>query len=188
MRRWAAMTIAAIVLALATGASTCQAPQEPAATPTPTPTAAAMPTPGPRATPARVVRAIDGDTIEVVSGGRLYIVRYIGIDAPEAADPRRPAQCYGQEAWRRNRELVEGKTVLLEKDVSETDRYGRLLRHVWADGAFVGAVLVQEGYARAATVPPDVRYAHLFARLEQEARQAGRGLWSACLTSGRPTG
>jgi micrococcal nuclease len=131
---------------------------------------------------------VDGDTIEVEMGGRRHTVRYIGIDTPEVADPRRPVMCYGEEASRRNRQLVEGKTILLEKDVSETDRYGRLLRYVWADGVFVNAALVQEGYARVYTVPPDVRYAELFRRLEREAREAGRGLWGASPAPFAPAG
>jgi micrococcal nuclease len=94
--------------------------------------------------------------------------------------------CYGRESARRNRELVEGKTVLLEKDVSETDRYGRLLRYVWVDGKMVNAVLVEEGYARAYTVPPDVKYADLFRQLERRAREEGRGLWGACPAIGSP--
>jgi hypothetical protein len=90
-----------------------------------------------------VVQVVDGDTIEVEMDGRRHTVRYIGIDTPEVADPRRPVMCYGEEASRRNRQLVEGRTVLLEKNVSETDRYGRLLRYVWADGVFVNAALVR---------------------------------------------
>jgi micrococcal nuclease len=135
-----------------------------------------------------VARVVDGDTIEVEMGGRRHTVRYIGIDTPEVGDPRRPVMCYGEEASRRNRQLVEGKTILLEKDVSETDRYGRLLRYVWADGVFVNAALVREGYARVYTVPPDVRYAELFRRLEREAREQGRGLWGACPAPLAPAG
>ena len=135
---------------------------------------------------ARVLRVVDGDTIEVEMGRRRFTVRYIGIDTPETVDPRRPVMCYGKEAARRNAELVEGKTVLLEKDVSETDRYGRLLRYVWAGGRMVNAVLVEEGYARAHTVPPDVKYADLFRQLEREAREQGRGLWGSCPAFGSP--
>ncbi|MDP3793405.1 MAG: thermonuclease family protein, partial [Candidatus Uhrbacteria bacterium] len=82
---------------------------------------------------ALVVRVVDGDTIDVLIGGEQLRVRYIGIDTPETVDPRRPVGCFGKEASARNRELVEGKTVALEKDVSETDRFGRLLRYVWLD-------------------------------------------------------
>lgn len=124
-----------------------------------------------------VVRVVDGDTIRVSLQGREITVRYIGIDTPESVDPRRPVQPFGKEAAQRNRELVEGKIVVLEKDVSETDRFGRLLRYVYVDGRMVNAVLVEEGYARAVSFPPDVKYQELFLRLEREARDAKRGLW-----------
>lgn len=114
---------------------------------------------------------IDGDTIEASIDGSLRRVRYIGIDTPERIE------CYFQEASARNAALVEGKRVRLEKDVSEIDRYGRLLRYVYVGDLFVNAELVREGYASAATVPPDVRHADLFRRLAREAREAERGLW-----------
>jgi len=132
---------------------------------------------------ARVVNVVDGDTIDVLIGGREFRVRYIGIDTPETVDPRRPVGCFGREASERNRALVEGETVGLERDVSETDRFGRLLRYVWADGEMVNARLVEEGYATAAEFPPDVRYADLFGALQADARANGRGLWGpACAT------
>ena len=120
----------------------------------------------------KVDRVIDGDTI-VLSGGRR--LRYIGLDAPEVRD--RPEH-YGLEATAFNRRLVEGRKVNLERDVSNQDRFGRLLRFVYADGILVNAELVREGYARAKVYPPDTRYAQCFAALEQEAREAGKGLWS----------
>jgi micrococcal nuclease len=129
---------------------------------------------------AQVVRVVDGDTIIVRLDGRDVRVRYIGINTPESADPRREVQCFGKEAAARNEQLVGGKRVRLEKDVSETDQYGRLLRYVYVDGTMVNAVLVQEGYAYAITVPPDVRYAEELRRLEREAREARRGLWGTC--------
>jgi micrococcal nuclease len=131
----------------------------------------------PGLTPATVKRVVDGDTIRVEIGGEEFRVRYIGIDTPETVDPRRPLQCFGKEASERNRQLVEGRTVGLEKDVSETDEFGRLLRYVWVGDAMVNASLVEEGYALASTYPPDVRYAELFASLEVQARENRRGLW-----------
>ena len=89
-----------------------------------------------------------------------YRVRYIGIDTPETVHPTRGEEPYGREASTRNRELVMGETIYLEKDVSETDRHGRLLRYVWLDGeTMVNAALVAEGYAQVSTYPPDVKYA-----------------------------
>ncbi len=127
---------------------------------------------------APVTRVVDGDTIHVRIAGQDRTVRYIGMDTPETVDPRRPVQAFGKEAAERNRQLVAGKIVRLEKDMSETDRFGRLLRYVYVDGRMVNAVLVEEGYARAATFPPDVRHKDLFLRLEREARAANRGLWA----------
>src|SRR3990167_3408922 len=75
-----------------------------------------------------VTRVIDGDTIEIEGGQK---VRYIGIDTPETVDPRKPVQCFGVEASNKNKELVSGKRDRLEKDVSETDKYGRLLRYIY---------------------------------------------------------
>lgn len=125
----------------------------------------------------QVLRVIDGDTIEVSLNGRSYTVRYIGVDTPETVDPNRPAQPFGIEASNKNKTLVAGKTVRLEKDVSETDRYGRLLRYVYVGNILVNAELVRLGYAQVATYPPDVKYQNLFLQLQSEAREANRGLW-----------
>ena len=83
------------------------------------------------ATDVLVTRVIDGDTIEVSIADTIYTVRYIGIDTPELDDKRPTFRAIAQEATIYNRQLVEGKTIRLEKDISETDQYGRLLRHVY---------------------------------------------------------
>ena len=126
----------------------------------------------------RVIKVIDGDTIQI-EGGKT--VRYIGIDTPETSDPRKEIQCFGQEAAHKNKELVEGYFVRLQKDVSETDRYGRLLRYVYVDNIFVNEYLVREGYAKAATFPPDVKYREVFQRAQQEAQERKNGLWMSCV-------
>jgi len=126
----------------------------------------------------KVTRVIDGDTIEVDIGGKLYKVRYIGIDTPETVHPSKPVECFGKEASEKNRQLVEGKTVRLEKDVSEIDSYGRLLRYVWVGDNFVNDYLVRQGYAYASTYPPDVKYADQFVQAQREARENNRGLWA----------
>lgn len=129
-----------------------------------------------------VTRVIDGDTIEI-EGGRK--VRYVGIDTPETVDPRRAVGCFGQEASRENKGLVEGKEVYLMRDISEEDKYGRLLRLVYLpleDGSaiFVNDYLVRQGFAKAMTVPPDVTFAKQFVEAQREARVAKRGLWEKC--------
>jgi micrococcal nuclease len=89
-------------------------------------------------------------------------------------------QCYANEASVRNNALVGGQVVELEKDVSETDRYGRLLRYVYVGGRMVNEILVREGYARASSYPPDVKYQESFSAAEREARSTSRGLWLVC--------
>lgn len=123
----------------------------------------------------QVVRVIDGDTIKI-EGDK--VVRYIGIDTPETVHPSKPVQCFGKEASDKNRELVEGKEVKLEKDVSETDKYGRLLRYVWlGNDMLVNEYLVREGYAQSSTYPPDVKYQDRFLEAQRLAREEKKGLW-----------
>lgn len=131
----------------------------------------------------KVSKVIDGDTIQLENG---QTVRYIGIDTPELHHPKKKLQCFGKEAKEKNKELVEGKLVKLEKDISETDRYWRLLRYVFVpttaspSGEFVNEILVREGYAYAATFPPDVKYSEYLISLENQARENNRGLWNKC--------
>ena len=130
---------------------------------------------------AKVVRIVDGDTIVVRIGGRDERLRYIGMDTPETVKPGSPVEWMGPEASRANAALVEGRTVELEKDVSETDQYGRLLRYVWIVDrdrwTLVNLELVRHGFAQVETDPPDVRYADRFLAAERAARDAGVGLW-----------
>jgi micrococcal nuclease len=131
-------------------------------------------------TEARVAYILDGDSIAVDIGGQRYQIRYIGVDTPELYDENTgAAQPGAQEAADANRSLVAGKVVRLEKDVSETDRHGRLLRYVWVGDTMVNAELIRSGYARVSSFPPDVRHIPLFLQLQTEAQQAGSGLWAA---------
>lgn len=133
----------------------------------------------------KVLKVVDGDTIEVLYNGEKKNVRYIGIDTPETVDPRRPVGCFGKEASDENKRLLEGKVVILEKDVSETDKYNRLLRYIYLpldDGTtlFVNDYLLRQGFAQTSTYPPDVRENERFLQAQQEARDNNRGLWGAC--------
>jgi micrococcal nuclease len=119
---------------------------------------------------------LNGDTIEVDIEGISYRVQYIGIDSPELGQP------FEAECTTANRQLVGGQTVILVRDVSETDPFSRLLRYVYLqDGRMVNAEMVAGGYAEAVSYPPDTRYQGLFEQLEGEAQAAGRGIW------GQPT-
>jgi len=125
--------------------------------------------------PVKVAYVIDGDTVKLTRGQKL---RYIGVDTPETKHPRKPVQYYGKEAYAFNKQLVEGKEIYIEFDVVPTDRYGRWLGYVFlADGTFVNALLVKQGYAKVYTYPPNVKYIDLFRKLETEARKNKRGVW-----------
>lgn len=130
---------------------------------------------------AYVTKVIDGDTIELQSGQR---VRLLGIDTPETKDPRKPVQCFGKQAASKTKELLEGKIVILQKDVSETDKYNRLLRYIFLpinEGyLFINDYLIREGFAKALTYPPDVKYNEQFREAERQAREESRGLWGRC--------
>ncbi|KKM12115.1 hypothetical protein SY88_05140 [Clostridiales bacterium PH28_bin88] len=134
-----------------------------------------------------VQRVVDGDTIQVKIGNKEEAVRLIGVDTPETKAPGKPVEPYGPEAAAFTERLVEGKKVRLELDVQERDKYGRILAYVYLEeGTFVNAELLRQGYARLLTIPPNVRYADTFVRLEREAREARRGLWG--LEPGGKTG
>ena len=144
-------------------------------------------TPAGHAVSARVVRVIDGDTIEVSISGQNEDVRYIGVDTPETVKPDTPVQCYGPQASAENHRLVDGRTVRLVFDRERRDVYGRLLAYVYtrARGAagksrFVNAALVRDGYARTLTIPPNTAHVSQLGRLQARAGRAGRGLWGIC--------
>ena len=118
---------------------------------------------------ARVTFVVDGDTVELTDGRR---VRYIGVNTPETGQP------YAVNAKALNESLVTGQEVWLETDTQENDVYGRLLAYVWVGDALVNLELVRQGYANAYTIPPNVRHTDTFARAEQEAREAERGMWT----------
>ncbi len=125
-----------------------------------------------------VVNVVDGDTIKVKldQDSQTYTVRYIGMNTPENTTK---IEYFGPEATAQNSELVSGKRVILYKDVSETDRYGRLLRFIIAEGKFVNYELVAQGYATVDTFPPDIACADLFRAAQQTASASSLGLWTA---------
>lgn len=140
---------------------------------------------------AKVVHVVDGDTADVritqitpgpgaghTTPGKVYRVRFLGIDTPESVKPGMPVQCFATAASGATKALIEGAVVRLVKDVEETDQYDRILRYVYLGDEMVNARLVVNGYARLLTYPPNVRHADLFLALERDARSHDRGLWS----------
>ena len=131
-----------------------------------------------------MVRVVDGDTIVIDRGRGDEKVRYIGMDTPESVKPNTPVEFIAKEASAANAAMVEGQTVLLERDVSEYDRYDRLLRYVWVEDpahssglTLVNLALVAQGFAQVSTYPPDVRYVDLYLAAERAARDQELGLW-----------
>lgn len=119
----------------------------------------------------RVLEVIDGDTVRLETGES---VRYIGIDSPERG------KCFYFEAKKANKELVEGKEVVLVKDITEKDRFGRLLRYVFLDGQLVNEVLIAGGFAKSYYYPPDLAYYEKFAQTQNQAKEQNLGLWGGC--------
>lgn len=129
-----------------------------------------------------VSKVVDGDTIDLEDG---RTVRFVGIDTPETVDPRRPVGCFGKEASSETKSLLSGKQVILQKDVSDKDKYSRILRYIYlplenGETLFVNDYLVREGFARVYTYPPDVKFDAQFRQAEQEAKTNRRGLWGKC--------
>ena len=137
-------------------------------------------------TPATLERVVDGDTAIFHVGLRRERVRFIGINAPEDTSRIDP---YGPEATAYvQRILTPGRTIYLEQDAEQRDRYGRLLSYVWLAqpssasdselrAKMLNAMLALDGYAQQMTVPPNVKYESRFRSYVREARLAGRGLW-----------
>ena len=131
-------------------------------------------------TVAVVVDAVDGDTLHVRIGARTDVVRLLGIDTPETHHPRKPVQCFGPEAAAYTQDRLAGRRVLLEPDVEERDKYGRMLAYVVVDGGRFNDELLELGYARLLVIPPNGAHARTMLAEELAARRAGAGLWGEC--------
>ena len=130
---------------------------------------------------AIVTHVVDGDTIDVTINGTPATIRYIGIDTPESKKPRTPIQCFALEAAELNAQLVTGQSLTLERDKSNVDRYGRLLRYAYLpDGRMVNEELVKVGAAFAKRYKPDTKYAVQLDAVMKTAQTAGLGLWGNC--------
>lgn len=127
----------------------------------------------------KVTRVIDGDTLEVDYKGKIERVRLIGVDSPESVHPDKAKNSQeGKLASDFTRTRLEGKEVALEFDLQERDQYGRLLAYIWYGGEMYNKALLEEGYAKVATYPPNVRYADEFLAVQNKARESKKGFWS----------
>lgn len=147
---------------------------------------------------ARVVRVVDGDTIVATVDGVDEKIRFVLVNTPETKHPKKGVEYYGKEASDFTKVNLEDKTIYLEKDVSDRDRYGRMLRYIWLkrpatnnptdeeiEQYMFNAILLKKGFANLSTFPPDIKYVDLFVKLERDARKNNLGLWG---DDGEPVG
>jgi micrococcal nuclease len=142
---------------------------------------------------AKVVRVIDGDTVDVSINGNVERVRIIGINTPETVDPRKSVECFGREGSAKAKEYLDGKTVELEADPTQgnRDKYNRLLRYVWLDKGSVdfGKLMIATGYAYEYTYNLPYKYQAEYKQAQKEAEAARLGLWAdgVCVVTLIPT-
>lgn len=132
-------------------------------------------------TTAQVLRVVDGDTIEVSLSGKKETVRLIGIDAPEAVDPREAVKCFGKEASDKAKEILNGETITLESDPTQRDRdrYGRLLRYIFINSLNFNKFMISSGFAHEYTYQSNpYKYQLEFIEAQKSARENKKGLWA----------
>jgi micrococcal nuclease len=153
-------------------------------TPSPSPTTRPEFHPYGETQEATVTDIVDGDTIRVEINGQEFRVRYIGVDAPEISHDNNPGEPLGEEATQANADLVDGQVVILEKDVSDTDDFGRLLRYVWlapdtdSGWMMVELELAHQGLADVKRYPPDLYWQEVLGQAEASARDKYLGIWA----------
>lgn len=126
-----------------------------------------------------VVRTVDGDTFVIDYNGINEKVRLIGVDTPESVHPNEEKNTeFGELVSNYSKEMLTGKKVQIEFDVDERDKYGRLLAYVYLDGQMYNKILLEKGYAKIATYPPNVKYVDDFTKIQKIARENKMGLWA----------
>ena len=139
---------------------------------------------------------VDGDTAHIIIDGEKQKVRFTGINTPEYNPKKGISEYYGKEAFHYTKDMIKNKTVYLEKDISNTDKHGRLLRYIWLEkpedptnptkeelGEInLNGKLVKEGYAFAGNYKPDIKYKEIFDEFENNAKENNKGMWRWQLT------
>jgi len=135
----------------------------------------------------KVLDVVDGDTIKILVAKEIVTLRLIGIDTPETKDPRKPVQCFGENASKKAKELLLGKLIFIEADLSqgEKDKYGRLLRYVFFDDqTSYNEKMIKDGFAHEYTYNLPYKYQNNFKRAETYARENKLGFWSESTCNG----
>ncbi|SDM13495.1 micrococcal nuclease [Paenibacillus sp. OK060] len=129
--------------------------------------------------PATLLEVTDGDTLKVTVEGREEQVRLLLIDTPETVHPEKEEQPFGKDASNFVKKQVAKGNMELELDVSERDKYGRLLAYVWIDNKMLNEQLLEYGLARVAYIyPPNTKYVDQFEEIQKQARVQAKGIWS----------
>jgi endonuclease YncB( thermonuclease family) len=128
---------------------------------------------------ATVAEVVDAETIVIEKDGIQQTVRYLGLDVPTNDD------CFAEEATATNREIVEGKTVRIERQATDVDARGNWVRDVWVqddEGRFslVAEALVSQGAATVAISEPNTRFESWLMGTQSVAKSNEAGLWGAC--------
>ncbi len=129
----------------------------------------------------KIIKVVDGDTINVEIDGKPKAVRLIGINSPELYDRRKPVECFAVEASNKAKELLTGKTVKLESDPSQgdKDKYNRLLRYVFLEKEInFNKMMVAQGFAFEYTYATPYKYQAEFKEAQKEAEENKMGLWA----------
>jgi micrococcal nuclease len=129
--------------------------------------------------PVKLIKVIDGDTIKITINNNDETVRFLLIDTPESVHPTKPVQPFGKEASNFTKKMMINGSTEIELDVSERDKYGRLLAYVYVDGRSVQEALLREGLARVAYVyAPNIKYVDEYRKIQSEAQKKEKGIWS----------
>ena len=140
---------------------------------------------------AQVIQIIDGDTIRVTINGNIEKVRFVGINTPEIANRDHPDEFMGPEAKDFTEKAIKDKDIYLEKDISDRDKYDRLLRYIWLEEPVanpstddigkktLNGILVKEGLAFSNFYKPDTKYQDQLEALENQAMEKAIGIWSS---------
>lgn len=169
--------------------STKKTPLKPSLTPKPSliPTSkltlipTSTPTPKPK-NEIKLIRVIDGDTIEVNINGINEKVRFIGVDTPEMNDNRAPIRCFAQEAKNFTERFLRQFNFTLESDPTQSnrDKYNRLLRYViLEDGSNLSKIIIENGYGYEYTYQIPYKYQKEFKEAQKQAEKNELGLWSS---------
>ncbi|MEK7622000.1 MAG: thermonuclease family protein [Patescibacteria group bacterium] len=180
---WVIYTLVLVFVIISLGSKKLTTPQPQTNTSVSVPATLATPPISTEATDNfyQVIKVIDGDTITVSKDGVSKTLRLIGINTPETVDPRKPVECFGNEASNKAKELLSGKQVKLEADPTqgELDKYQRTLRYVFlSDGTNFNKLMIEQGFAYEYTYDLSYKYQTEFKQAEKEARAAKRGLWA----------